>query len=243
MTTWLPVTGYEGRYEVSSSGAVRSLGPRGRVLRPQRVRDTLCVFLSTAGKSYCIAIRRVVATAFLGEAPEGQTIHFRDGDRDNAEACNLYYARPTSHLDTVLALLPSPECVPWPGAIDHDGYPTSIRLGGSRPRPMRHIYKLVVGPIPAGLHLDHLCHTFDLSCAGGPGCLHRRCVNPAHLEPVTPTENAKRGAPARAEVCKRGHAAWGRRPNTGRRYCRVCAGATSLGVTDQTLLGEHGGAA
>jgi hypothetical protein len=35
------------------------------------------------------------------------------------------------------------------------------------------------GPIPTGLHLDHLCGV-------------KRCVNPAHLEPVTPAVNARR---------------------------------------------------
>lgn len=44
----------------------------------------------------------------------------------------------------------------------------------------RAVYDEIVGPIPYGLTLDHLC-------ANPP------CVNPAHMEPVTPGENRKRG--------------------------------------------------
>src|SRR3546814_19356891 len=41
-------------------------------------------------------------------------------------------------------------------------------------------YELCVGPIPEGMELDHLCRV-------------RRCVNPAHMEPVTHRENVLRG--------------------------------------------------
>jgi hypothetical protein len=52
----------------------------------------------------------------------------------------------------------------------------------------RYVYEQLVGPIPAGLVLDHLCK-------------NRKCANPDHLEPVTPGENIRRGASsAAAEV-------------------------------------------
>jgi hypothetical protein len=44
----------------------------------------------------------------------------------------------------------------------------------------RAAYELFVGPIPEGLHIDHLCRNI---------C----CVNPDHLEPVTRQENVRRG--------------------------------------------------
>lgn len=48
-------------------------------------------------------------------------------------------------------------------------------------RPVHRIaWEELVGPIPEGLQLDHLCRI-------------RNCVNPAHLEPVTQKENVGRG--------------------------------------------------
>lgn len=79
------------------------------------------------------------------------------------------------------------QCWPWRGAVLW-GYGHFENL-----KPHRVAYEQLVGPIPAGLTLDHVCHTNDLECEGGAGCLHRRCVNPAHLEPVTLGENVRRG--------------------------------------------------
>lgn len=58
-------------------------------------------------------------------------------------------------------------------------------------------YEWLVGTIPEGMQLDHLCR-------------NRACVNPDHLEPVTQRKNILRGAgrpakQARQTHCKRGH--------------------------------------
>lgn len=75
----------------------------------------------------------------------------------------------------------------------------------------RVVYELVVGPVPAGLELDHLCR-------------NRWCVCPDHLEPVTREENIRRAVAARA-TCRRGHpySEWGFRDSRGQRQCRLCA--------------------
>jgi len=75
-------------------------------------------------------------------------------------------------------------------------------------------YAALVGPIPEGMELDHLCRV-------------RNCVNPNHLEPVTNRENVRRGSigGATAIHCKHGHR-WTeettRIDSSGTKRCRVC---------------------
>lgn len=84
-------------------------------------------------------------------------------------------------------------------------------------------YEITNGPIPEGLEIDHV---------KARGCASRRCVNPAHLEPVTHGENVSRsglnGAAAAnaAKVrCPRGHAydATRDRKRGRERVCLTCA--------------------
>ncbi len=100
-------------------------------------------------------------------------------------------------------------CILSTGAVDPDGY-ARLKIGRYMTRAARPIYLALFGEIPAGLVLDHVCHTEDLNCPGGKACRHRRCVNPRHLEPVTLAENNLRGRSLSAEnffkeKCKHGH--------------------------------------
>lgn len=94
---------------------------------------------------------------------------------------------------------------------ERSGY-TRLRIHGRRQPLHRAFYELFVGPIPHGLHLDHLC------------CVPP-CVNPAHLEPVTPAENQHRRA-QRQTHCVRGHPFDDEntylRLHDGGRGCRAC---------------------
>lgn len=56
--------------------------------------------------------------------------------------------------------------------------------GGREHKAHRLIYTCLVGMIPEEHVLDHV---------KASGCRHRNCANPAHLEPVTPQENTRRG--------------------------------------------------
>ena len=124
-------------------------------------------------------------------------------------------------------------CWLWRAGKQSRGYGT-FKSGAKNVYVHRWAYKFCVGPIPKGLTLDHLCHNEDESCLGGPTCLHRSCVKPEHLEPVTDRINILRGvgvtaALARQTHCIRGHALdeanTAIRPRSGgrtERVCRVC---------------------
>lgn len=113
---------------------------------------------------------------------------------------------------------PTGFCWNWTGPPMRTGY-GQLQRKGRHHYAHRMAYELLVGPIPDGLHIDHLCR-------------NRLCVNPDHLEPVESGENTRRGyAPgivaARLGLCYRGHELSGsnvyHRPSGGR-CCRRCAG-------------------
>lgn len=66
-------------------------------------------------------------------------------------------------------------CWIWQLAIDDYGYAKTSVLSRAK-LAHREYYKKLKGPIPDGYDLDHLCRV-------------RCCVNPEHLEPVTPQVN------------------------------------------------------
>lgn len=76
-----------------------------------------------------------------------------------------------------------------------------------------------------GESVDHICHTNDPFCVSNDECVHRRCCNPAHLEPVSAAENARRRKGRVKDACIYGHPMVGDnvyRSPTGARACRTC---------------------
>lgn len=124
-----------------------------------------------------------------------------------------------------------PGCWLWTGGCTQYGY-GRIYPERAAVQVHRFVYELLVGPIPAGYEVDHTCHNFDATCKGGNTCLHRRCVNPAHLEAVTKRENMHRQPRIRRLMeqthCVHGHAYLPHNlyvsPKDGGRQCRICRG-------------------
>lgn len=81
------------------------------------------------------------------------------------------------------------ECWEWTGARVANGY-GQVRVDRVLQLAHRVSWWMVHGRWPTTL--DHTCHNIDLTCRGGVTCPHRRCVNPAHLEEVTQSENLRR---------------------------------------------------
>jgi hypothetical protein len=102
-------------------------------------------------------------------------------------------------------------CRLWAGSVAWDGYGRY-----SHKQAHRVVYEQMVGPIPDGMTIDHIC-------------FNRRCVEPNHLRPLSPMENFRnhRSRPVLVPdgECINGHAYTPdntyTRPN-GQRDCRSC---------------------
>jgi hypothetical protein len=113
---------------------------------------------------------------------------------------------------------PAGTCWEWTASCDKNGHGQFTPRHGKSVRAHRFAYEEMVGPIPEGLVLDHLCR-------------NRPCVNPDHLDPVPQRVNAQRGrtgynTPKRSQ-CNQGHPfpEHAQYRSTGTRYCKTCQNA------------------
>jgi len=146
--------------------------------------------------------------------------------------------QPTPVMERILRrteIVPGPLTTPcwvWMGQLNNRGYPM-IHVGSrtDRSRSCRLVYlvayEVLVGPVPSGLEIDHLCRT-------------PRCWRPDHLEPVTHVVNMARAIGSAAQLmrertsCAAGHPFDERntriqhtRKGWTVRICRACESAAS----------------
>lgn len=117
-------------------------------------------------------------------------------------------------MDVAKCITPEPNtgCWLWLGGVAGSKAPYPAMRRAGRHYVHRFVYEFLVGSIPSGLTIDHLCR-------------QTTCVNPAHLEPVTPTENNRRGQSATmraslANTCIKGHLLTTQ--THGSRVCLTC---------------------
>lgn len=107
---WKDIPGYEGYYQVSDMGRVRSLSRivdmihggkypvRGKILKPILKKDTgyYAVGLLRDGARQ-VTIHSLVALCFIGPLPDGYHTHHKDDNKKNNRADNLEYLTPAEH--------------------------------------------------------------------------------------------------------------------------------------------------
>lgn len=114
-------------------------------------------------------------------------------------------------------VVPTGFCWLFEGSLTPRGYGTFSASGRVKTPAHRWAYEALVGKIPDGLELDHLCRVHN-------------CVNPDHLEPVTHAENIRRAyALILGTSCRNGHPREGntRRNRNGDLECIPCLKASS----------------
>lgn len=115
----------------------------------------------------------------------------RHGDPGPVEPSPRAYIRGATPSERFWAhVRKTPTCWEWTaGTTGASGYGV-FRANGKATTAHRWAYEQLVGAVPEGLDLDHLCR-------------NRLCVNPAHLEPVTHRENCLRGEAPAARYAQR----------------------------------------
>lgn len=112
--TWRPVVGYEGHYEVSDQGRVRSIDRVTPCVRDgktyhRRRAGALKAFavgkggywtvhLSNGRTHRTLAVHRLVLEAFVGPRPEGQVTRHLNGNAQDARLCNLTWGTQSDNL-------------------------------------------------------------------------------------------------------------------------------------------------
>lgn len=236
---WRPVSGYEGHYEVSDRGRVRSLDRtiqmrngrtrriKGKLIKPIVHRSGSAegyayVNLAKGGTSVATIVHRLVVDAFVAGGATNEVRH-ANGNRSDNTLPNLQVGpvNPIDRMWNLTEVNKETGCWVYGGAL-HRGY-GRIKHEGQTVSTHRLAYRLLVGPLPDHLTIDHVA---------ARGCRSKACWNPDHLEAVTTQENTRRRdselerslRPEREKAarCIRGHERSGSNVEKNGN-CRACA--------------------
>lgn len=160
MERWLPVPGYDGAYEVSDAGQVRSWLPWNGTATPRLLKASRDdkgyprVNLPIGGRQRHFRVHKLVTLAFLGPCPEGQEVRHLDGDAANGCLSNLAYGSHSRNMHDrrthgTDANLNKDRC---PAGHAYDGQNTYRQPGGTG-RQCRTCHRHAVRTYKARLHL------------------------------------------------------------------------------------------
>lgn len=113
---WRDIPGYEGKYQASNLGRIRSLDRRvpcchgatrlvqGRVLKPAGSKRDPHLYVVLGHGASGSLVHKLVALTFLGPRPAGYDVRHLDGNPLNNRADNLAYGTRTENILDVYRL-------------------------------------------------------------------------------------------------------------------------------------------
>jgi hypothetical protein len=97
MEQWRDIPGYEGRYQVSDLGRVKSLKGTPKILKAGPRNGYPSVVLAVDGVKTNRTVHSLVAETFIGPRPDGMEVMHLDGDRLAPTLGNLRYGTPSEN--------------------------------------------------------------------------------------------------------------------------------------------------
>ena len=96
---WRDIIGYEGRYQVSDLGNVKSLFRHKKILKPAKDKDGyLKVVLYKDGERKNFFVHRLVAETFIPNPENKPEVNHDDGNKENCCVSNLYWATKSENM-------------------------------------------------------------------------------------------------------------------------------------------------